>query len=250
MPPEKSPETSNDIVVLTGATRGLGLATARRLVEDGYCVVGVGRTLTSEFAELVDRGNTGTAHFCQYDLSETGGIQDLARTIVSQYGRPYGLINNAATGLDGVLATMHHRDIEHVLRVNLEAPIQLIKYLCRHMMLNRRGRIVNVSSIIANTGFSGLSVYAASKGGLESMTRSLARELGRVGITVNCVAPGFLQTDMTSSLEGGNLETIRRRSPLGLARVEDVAGAIAYLLGPDASHTTGSVVTVDGGSTA
>ena len=118
------------------------------------------------------------------------------------------------------------------------------------MMLQRGGRIVNVSSIIARTGFSGLSVYAASKAGLEGLSRSLARELGRVGITVNCVAPGYMQTEMTRSLEGEQLESVRRRSPLGLPLVEDAAAAVYYLLSPDAARVTGTVITVDGGSTA
>ncbi len=118
------------------------------------------------------------------------------------------------------------------------------------MMLRKEGRIINVSSIIARTGFSGLAVYAASKAGLEGLSRSLARELGRLGITVNCVAPGYMETEMTQGLQEDKLDIVRRRSPLGLPRVEDAAAAVSYLLGPDASRVTGTVITVDGGSTA
>jgi 3-oxoacyl-[acyl-carrier protein] reductase len=170
--------------------------------------------------------------------------------IVEQHDDLYALVNNAGIGLDGVLATMHARDIDRMLTLNLHAPIHLVKYVSRRMLLKRRGRIVNISSIIASTGFNGLSVYAASKAGLEGLTRSLARELGRAGITVNCVAPGYMETRMTSSLVGEKLDSVRRRSPLGLPRVDDVAGAVSYLLGPDGERVTGTIVTVDGGTTA
>ena len=118
------------------------------------------------------------------------------------------------------------------------------------MLASGTGRIVNISSIIARTGFNGLSVYATTKAGLEGFTRSLARELGRVRICVNCVAPGFMDTDMTSGLQGEKLESVRRRSPLGLVQTSDVAGAVAYLLSADAERITGTVLTVDGGSSA
>jgi 3-oxoacyl-[acyl-carrier protein] reductase len=118
------------------------------------------------------------------------------------------------------------------------------------MLSRKEGRIINVSSIIATTGFNGLSVYGASKAGLSGFTRSLARELGRTNITVNCVAPGFMATDMTAGLEGEKLDSIRRRAPLGLAEPDDAAGAVAYLLSNDARRVTGTTLTVDGGSTA
>ena len=118
------------------------------------------------------------------------------------------------------------------------------------MLENSVGRIINISSIIASTGFNGLAVYAASKAGIEGFTRSLARELGRSNITVNCVAPGYMETDMTSGMKGDKIESIKRRSPLGLAHVEDVAGAVSYLLSKETERITGTVITVDGGSTA
>ena len=141
-------------------------------------------------------------------------------------------------------------DISKILALNLEAPITLSKYLVRHMIKSRRGRIVNISSIIAQTGFSGLSVYGATKAGLEGFTRSLSREVGRAGITVNCVAPGFMETDMTSGLEGKKLDSIKRRAPLGLPHIENVAAAVLYLLEEKSERTSGSIITVDGGSTA
>lgn len=234
-------------VLVTGAARGLGVAISRRLIGDGYRVIGIGRTETAEFAAIVTGGN---AAFHPYDLADLDGIHDLVTGLTKQHGPLYGLVNNAAIGIDGVLTTMHSTDIAKVLAVNLAAPIHLAKYASRSMLIRGEGRVVNVSSIVARTGFSGLSVYAATKSGLEGFTRSLARELGRAGITVNCVAPGFMETDMTSTLHGDKLESVRRRSILGLAKVEDVAGAIAYLLGPDGARVTGTTLTVDGGSTA
>lgn len=235
-------------VLLTGPARGLGLAISQRLVSDGYRVIGVGRTLTPEYQALMD--GEGTAHFIGYDVGDLAGIPALVKRVTTEHGPLYGLVNNAAVGLDGVLATMHASDISSVLRVNLEAPIVLTKYACRSMLVRGEGRIVHVSSIIARTGFNGLSVYGASKAGLEGFARSLSRELGRAGITVNCVAPGFMETDMTRGLEGAKLESIRRRAPLGLPHVADAAGAVAYLLSGDAGRITGTSVTVDGGSTA
>lgn len=237
-------------VLLTGAGRGLGLAIAQRLVMDGYQVVGIGRTLSDEFHGLISNAPSGRVRFQPYDLYDLEGIPALVSGITKEVGPLYALVNNAGIGLDGVLATMHASDISKVLRVNLEAPILLTKFACRSMLGQRTGRIINISSIIAATGFNGLSVYGASKAGLTGFTRSLARELGRANITVNCVAPGFMETDMTATLEGDKLTSVRRRAPLGLASPKDAAGAVAYLLSEDAKNITGITLTVDGGSTA
>lgn len=237
-------------IMVTGVSRGLGLAICERLVKDGFRVLGVARHKSEAFSLLSEKAAADQLHFTEYDLNDIAGIPDLVHRLTERHGALYGLVNNAGMGLDGVLATMHSSDIENVMRVNLTAPIHLTKYACRTMLVKGEGRIINISSVVANTGFSGLSVYASTKAGLVGFTKSLSRELGRASITVNCVAPGFLATDMTSVLEGEKLESVRRRSPLGLARVTDVAGAVAFLLGPDAERTTGTVLTVDGGSSA
>lgn len=237
-------------VLLTGPARGLGLAISRRLVASGYHVIGVGRTLSDDYRFLMKADGTGRASFVSYDLDNVAGIPKLMGGVAGEHGHLYALVNNAAVGLDGVLATMHAADIAKVLRVNLEVPILMAKFACRTMLPRREGRIVNVSSIIASTGFNGLSVYGASKAGLIGFSRSLSRELGKAGITVNCVAPGFMETDMTAGLQGEKLESVRRRAPLGLPTVEDAAGAVAYLLSDGARRVTGTVLTVDGGSTA
>ncbi|WP_289028060.1 SDR family oxidoreductase [uncultured Paraglaciecola sp.] len=239
-----------DYVIVTGASKGLGLATSKALLREGYHLVAIARTLSDELQVLTET-YSGACHFVKADLCELDNIPELCRQITKQFGRPYGLINNAAVGHDGVLATMPNLDIDNIMRLNVQAPMLLSKYLLRSMLLNRRGRIVNISSIIAKTGFNGLSVYGASKAALEGFTKSLAREVGKAGVTVNCVAPGYMQTDMTDSLQGEKLESVKRRSPLGkLATVEDAAAMVMYLLSEQAKSITGAVMTVDAGSTA
>ncbi len=235
-------------VLITGGTRGLGLATAARLSKDGYCVIAAGRNATPELMSLCKGGDV---HYEPLDLADHTSLHEFVNRIIRKHGHLYGLVNNAALGHDGVLATMHDSQIESLISVNLTATIILTKYAVRSMLLRHEGRIVNISSIIASTGFNGLSVYAATKSALNGFTRSLARELGKASITVNSVAPGYMQTDMTGSLEGEKLESIKRRSPLGrLATVTDSAAAISWLLGPDAKSITGTTITVDAGSTA
>lgn len=236
-------------VLVTGVSRGLGLAIARRLVDDGFRVIGYSRTLSDEVREMCDEAPDRMT-FRPLDMSDLDAVADEARRAVKEDGPVFGLVNNAGIGLDGVLGTMHRTDIEKVIRVNLLGPITFCKYVSRSMMARRDGRIVNISSIIASTGFHGLSVYAASKAGLEGFTRSLSREVGKMSVTVNCVAPGYMETEMTAAMPANKLDSIRRRAPLGLPRPQEVAGAVAHLLGPDAARTTGSVITIDGGSTA
>lgn len=237
-------------VVITGATRGLGLATALQAVTEGYKVIAVGRNLSNELDQAIKQ-KPELLSFEQFDLSNVEKIHEFATYISKKHGRLWGLVNNAALGTDGVLATLHEKDIGQLIRVNVEAPILLSKYLLRPMLMNRAGRIINISSIIATTGFSGLSVYGATKAAISGFTRSLSREVGKAGITVNTIAPGYMETDMTSGLQGEKLESIKRRSPLGhLAKAEDVAHAVTYLLSDKASNITGSTITVDAGSTA
>lgn len=240
-------------VVITGASRGLGLAISRRMLHENYVVIGVARTLTDTLSVLMQESNTKDVrfHFISADLSETASLYDLAQKILVIDRKPYALINNAAIGLDGVLGTQHEKDIDLMIRVNVQAPILLTKYLSRAMMVSGVGRIVNISSIVATTGFSGLAVYGATKAAMVGFGKSLARELGKIGITVNTVCPGYMETDMTVGLKDDKLESIRRRSPFGkFADPSDVAGAVSYLLGPDAKMVTGTTITVDAGSTA
>lgn len=237
------------IVLVTGATRGLGLAIAKRLETEGYFVILVGRKLTTESAAWL--ASAQNAAFEAFDLSQVEGIHKFCQQITKKHGRLYGLVNNAALGLDGVLATMHESEIAQAIQVNIQAPILLTKYLLRPMLINRQGRVINVSSIIGSTGFKGLAVYGATKAAMNGFTKSLAREVGKAGITVNSVAPGYMATDMTQGLQGEKLESIKRRSPLGeLAHTDDVASMVNYLISAEAKMITGTIMTVDAGSTA
>lgn len=240
----------SEMVIVTGVSQGLGLAVCERLLNDGYKVVGISRRKTEAFKSLENQFGEKIA-FYSYDFNHIEGIHELVKTITKEQGSIYGLVNNAALGYDGVLGTMHESQISELIRVNVEAPIILTKYACRSMLMKQKGRVINIGSIIGSTGFNGLSVYGATKSALGGFTRSLSRELGRAKITVNTVAPGYMQTAMTSGLQGDKLESIKRRSPLGhLAAVDDVAGVVSFLLSDDAKNITGTTVTVDAGSTA
>ena len=242
-------------VIVTGGSRGLGLAIAKQLVADGYSVVAIARRETKPLLEEIARasaGDAGALAFVPFDFADLDTIPDLAARLKKQFGAPYGLVNNAAIGTEGLLATMHNSQIEVLLRINVTAPILLTKYVVRNMMAaGGGGRVVNISSIIGSTGYSGLSVYGSTKAALIGFTKSLAREVGRLGITVNAVAPGFMSTEMTASLDAGDRAKVARRAALlRLAEVEDVAHAVSYLLGEKAGNITGTVVTVDAGATA
>jgi 3-oxoacyl-[acyl-carrier protein] reductase len=193
----------------------------------------------------------GSLNFVPFDLSDIQGIPELVKKLVKCFGPIHGLVNNAGLGTHGALALMGNTQIEEVIRLNTLAPVILTKYVVRHMMAAGGGRIVNVASIAAFSGYRGLSVYSATKASMIGFTRSLAREVGRMGVNVNAVAPGFLDTDMTNDLTSEHREKIVRRSALRrFPRVEDVTDAIEFLLGPKAVNITGTVLTVDAGVTA
>jgi 3-oxoacyl-[acyl-carrier protein] reductase len=217
-------------------------------------VIAVARKTSAPLTAAIEaarRSTTGALNFVACDLGEIEKIPDLVRGLRRQFGPIYGLVNNAAVGTDGVLATMHNAKIETLVRVNTLSPIVLTKYVVRQMMADGGGRIVNVSSIIGFTGYSGLSVYGATKASMLGFTRSLAREVGRLGVTVNAVAPGFMDTEMTQGLEGEQRAKVARRSALRrLPEVDDIANAVEFLLGEGGKSITGTVLTVDAGSTA
>jgi 3-oxoacyl-[acyl-carrier protein] reductase len=241
-------------VIVTGGSRGLGLGIVRRLVCEGYCAIAVARQMNDRLAstmEQANRSHPGALHFVPFDLANVQEIAGFVKTLRAEFGPVHGLVNNAALGSDGALAIMHNSQIERLIRVNTLSPIVLTKYVVRHMMADGGGRIVNVASIVGFTGYSGLSVYSATKASLIGFTRSLAREVGRLGVNVNAVAPGFLNTEMTQEMDEGRREQVTRRSALRRCpEVDDVANAVEFLLGEKAKSITGTVLTVDAGSTA
>lgn len=237
-------------VIITGGTKGLGLEIARECLAGKFNVVVVSRSLSSE-AETLQEKYISKFNFEPFDFNRTSKIRIFTKELCQKYGKPWALINNAALGMDGVLATQHEKDIVELIRTNVEAPILLTKYLIRPMMLNRTGRIVNISSIIASSGFNGLSVYGATKAALIGFTKSLAREVGKTGITVNAVAPGYMETSMTDGINKNKLDAIIRRSPLHrLAKTSEVAATVKFLLSNKSQSITGTTITVDAGSTA
>jgi 3-oxoacyl-[acyl-carrier protein] reductase len=241
-------------VIVTGGSRGLGLGIARKLIGAGYRVLAVARSENSEMqaaiqeAELV---NPGSFQFAPFDLGNIEGIPELVKSLRKKFGAVYGLVNNAGMSFDGSLALMPTSQIEQLVRVNTVSPMVLTKFVVRSMLADGGGRIVSLSSITASTGYSGLSVYSATKASLVGFSRSLAREAGRMGITVNCIAPGFISTDMTQGIPDEQKQQIERRSALKrMADVDDVANAVEFLLSDKAKNITGTVLTVDAGSTA
>jgi 3-oxoacyl-[acyl-carrier protein] reductase len=241
-------------VIVTGGTRGLGLAIAVELASAGFRVIAIARKNTDELTSAGARaaaGGRGAIEFRALDLSDIAAIPGFVRGLRAEIGVIYGLVNNAGLGTSGILANMRDAEIERLIRLNTTAPIVLSKYVSKSMMIERSGRIVNVSSIVASTGYSGLSVYSATKAALLGFTRSLAREVGQLGITVNAVAPGFIDTDMTQELDESHRAQISRRSALKrMAEPVDIARSVAFLLGDGGRNITGTVLTVDAGNTA
>jgi 3-oxoacyl-[acyl-carrier protein] reductase len=236
-------------ILVSGGTRGVGLAIARKLAADGFRVLALGRKPSADLDAAITAAPA--LAFVPFDLAEIEAIPELVRGIKAQHGPLYGLVNNAALGTDGLLSNMHNSDIEKLVRLNTVSPIVLTKYAVRAMMTAGTGRIVNISSIIGSTGYSGLSVYGATKASMLGFTRSLAREVGRLGVTVNAVAPGFMDTEMTAGLGEADRAKIASRSALKrLVEVEDVAAAVSYLMSDAARNVTGTTITVDAGNTA
>ncbi len=241
-------------VLVTGGSRGIGLAIVQRLAATGYGVIAVARRESDELAAAMksaaDAGQ-GEIHFHACDLSEIDKIADFVKSAREKFGPLYALVNNAGISVEGLLANTHNSQIEQLVRVNVVSPIVLTKFVVRHMMADGGGRIVNIGSIIGSTGYNGLSVYGATKAAANGFTRSLAREVGRAGITVNAIAPGFIATELTKSLDDEQKGRIASRSALRrLPEADDVASMVEFLLGDGGKNITGTVITVDAGNTA
>lgn len=239
-------------VILTGCSRGLGLAMAHQLIADGWQVAGFSSKHNADLQAL--KTLHGERFFWQkLDIGDTQAIEQAVDQASKHFEKAplWGLVNNAAISIDGVLATLPVVDIERVLQVNLTGAMILARSVLRRMLRQRKGgRVINISSITGSRGYTGLSSYAASKAGLDGFTRSLAREVGRLAITVNSVAPGYMRTALSEGLDEGQLQQIVRRTPLGrLCQVEDVVNLVQFLLGSKAQFITGQVLTIDGGLT-
>jgi 3-oxoacyl-[acyl-carrier protein] reductase len=241
-------------VIVTGGSRGLGLAMSSALASAGYRVIAVARKLSAELTAAAAKAThegRGAIEFRACDLSDLEALAPLARALRADFGALYGLVNNAGLGTSGILSTMRDAEIQRLIQLNTVSPIVLSKYVLRSMMTQREGRIVNIASIVASTGYSGLSVYSATKASLIGFTRSLAREVGQLGITVNALAPGFIATEMTHELSDSQRQKISRRSALHrMPEPIDVAHSVLFLLGEGGRNITGTVITIDAGNTA
>ncbi len=244
---ERESEGAERHVLVSGGSRGLGLALCAALLERGYRVSSFSRSESEAVAELNEM-HKGRFCFATADMSNAAELKRVVQHAISQHGDLYGLINNAATAADGILAIQPDRDIIRTVRINLEATLLLTRLCLRSMIKTRDGRVVNVGSVAAVRGFSGLSVYGATKAALDGLTRCLAREVGRRGITVNSVAPGYFRTRMSGSVGEGQMQQIVRRTPLRrLAELRDVVPVILFLVSDEASFVTAQTIVVDGG---
>ena len=235
------------IALVTGASRGIGKAIAQRFADEGHFVIG---TATSE------KGADAIAEY----LSESGGIgrvldvcsdedvDKLFEEIDSVYGGINVLVNNAGITKDGLLMRMKDEDWASVIDTNLTSIYRMSRRAVRGMMKARHGRIINITSVVGQMGNAGQTNYAATKAGVEGFSRALAREIGSRGVTVNCVAPGFVETDMTEELDERLLNSMLDAVPMGrMAQPEEIAAAVSFLASDDASYITGAVLAVNGG---
>jgi 3-oxoacyl-[acyl-carrier protein] reductase len=243
--------TQGSVVLVSGGSRGLGKGIVEDLLAHGLRVATFARTET-EFIAAQRRADPEERRFLwrAIDGTDFAAVRAFAREVAQRFGALDVLVNNAGVAVEGVLPLMAQDDIHRVLTLNLEAAIVLAQACSRLMLTRERGVILNVSSIIGSRGYSGLAAYSATKAGLDGLTRSLARELGPRGIRVNSLAPGYLETEMSSTLDAEQRRQIVRRTPLGrLGQVRDVLGLLRFLISEDAEFITGQTFIIDGGIT-
>jgi 3-oxoacyl-[acyl-carrier protein] reductase len=239
-------------LIVTGGSRGLGEAMVRRMLADGYRVSTCSRKQTPFIEEMF--AHPRYRERFRWASCEIGGAAEADRFLKDSMewageDKLYGLVNNAGIAMAGILATFPNVDSERIIRVNLLGAIEMARAASQVLLRQGSGgRIINISSIIGSRGYNGLAAYSASKAGLDGLTRALARELGRRQITVNAVAPGYVRTEMSSTLSSGQLAQIVNRTPLGrMATENDVVGVVMFLLSDEGAFITGQTIMVDGG---
>ena len=237
------------VALVTGASRGIGKAIAARLAEDGYIVVG---TATSDAGAqqishyLSEAGNTGCG--MTLDVGDDASVAAVIEAISKSYAAPQVLINNAGITKDNLLMRMKAEEWSDVINTNLTSLYRMSKACLRGMTKARWGRIINITSVVGSMGNAGQSNYAATKAGAEGFSRALAKEIGSRSVTVNCVAPGFIDTDMTGELTDGQRDTMLGQIPLGrLGAPEEIAALVGFLSSEAAGYITGETVHINGG---
>ncbi len=240
---------SNTVALVTGASRGIGRAIAERLAADGMTVVG---TATSEAgadsisAYLQEAGNNGAGRALRVDSDES--VSETLASITEEFGAPTVLVNNAGITRDNILLRMKEDEWSSVVDTNLNALYRVCKACARGMTKARWGRIINITSVVGAMGNIGQSNYAATKAGAGGFSRALARELGSRNITVNCVAPGFIDTDMTRELADEQRDLMLQQIPLGrLGQPDEIAAVVAFLAGEQGAYITGETIHINGG---
>ncbi len=238
------------VALVTGGSRGIGRAIAIELARCGARVVFAYHS-DLEAAEETQKQIQeigGSAWAVRCDVADLAAVEELVASILREHGRLDIVVNNAGIARDQLIVRMKPEDFDAVVATNLRGTWNVCRSCARPMLKARAGRIINLSSVVAGTGNAGQTNYTAAKAGVEALTRSLARELGSRGITVNAVAPGFIETDMTRDLSPQRVEGLRAQIPLGrLGSVEDVARAVRFLASEDADYITGQVLRVSGG---
>ncbi len=242
--------SENRVALITGASRGIGHAIARRLAAEGYdlSICGTNQATIERAADAI-RAEAGVEILARaVDVSDKDAVQGLVSETAKHYGRLDVLVNNAGITRDNISMRMKPEEWQQVIDTNLSSVFYAMQAALRPMMKAKFGRIINISSVVASMGNPGQLNYCASKGGIDAMTRSLAREIGSRGITVNAVAPGFIATDMTAELGDEAHKSLAGQIPLGrLGAPEDIAAAVAFLASDDAGYITGQVLHVNGG---
>ncbi len=238
------------IALVTGGSRGIGREIVFCLARLGASVIinyRESREAAEEVREQILAGN-GRAELAPFDVARQDQVEETFRTVVDQHGRIDILVNNAGIAIDGLLLRQPASDWDRIIDVNLRGMFHCTRAASRRMIRQRRGRIVNLTSVAGQTGNAGQSVYAATKAGIVGFTKSMARELAPRGITVNAVAPGFIETDMTAALDEDTRSKYLDLIPLGrFGGSDDVAGAVAFLAGPGGRYITGQTIAVNGG---
>ncbi|MFL2892661.1 MAG: SDR family NAD(P)-dependent oxidoreductase [Candidatus Pelagibacter sp.] len=236
-------------IVISGVSKGLGAAICRKILGKGWIVAGFSRSSNQEIKNLQKKYKKNF-FFEKFDVTNFRKIESFIKKAQSR-GKIYGLINNAGVVDEDLIARQNKKAIKNLVNINLLGPIYLSSEVIKYLMINGEGRIINISSVVAKSGYKGTAVYSSTKSALNGFTRALSRELGSRNITVNAVSPGFMETNLTKNMSKDKLRQIIRRTPIGrVGKVTDMLGLISFLLSKEASFISGQIILVDGGLSA